>query len=137
VTTGPGLLHLVDVRAKAEALLETAFSSHPEIDVSIVGPLDAIEPPAVRVGWSEPWLEPFGQGGLVYARLEAFCIGDRIEPTPGFEIVESLVSIVCAAFLADSYPWPVSFVGAPRAYEIGGKNYLAAQIVSRLPAGVD
>ena len=132
----PGLVALVDARAKAEALLTEAFLDA-DFDAAIVGPLDAIEPPAVRVGWAEPWLEPFGQAGLFYARLEAFCIGDRIEPTPGFETVEALVSIVCRAFTKDRYPWPIVFVGAPRAYEVGGKSYLASQVVARLPAGVE
>ena len=133
----PGLVPLVDARAKAEALLSAAFDALPELGATVAGPLDALDPPAVRVGWAEPWLEPYGQAGLFFARLEVFCIGDRIDPTPGFETVEGLVRVVCRTFSKDSYPWPVVFVGAPRAYEVGGKSYLAAQVVSRLPVGVD
>ena len=134
----PGLVPLVDARAKAEALLAGAFDAlagAPGLDV--LGPLDALDPPAVRVGWAEPWLEPFGQAGLFYARLEVFCIGDRLEAESGFETVEGLVAVVCRTFSRDSYPWPVVFVSAPRGYDVGGKSYLAAQIVARLPAGVE
>lgn len=133
----PGLVALVDARAKAEAILVSAFEAVPEIGATVLGPIDAIEPPAVRVGWAEPWLEPFGQAGLFYARLEVLCIGDRIDPRPGFETVESLVSVVCRTLTRDRYPWPIVFVGAPRAYEVAGKSYLASQVVARLPAGVD
>lgn len=134
---GPGLVALVDARAKATAVLEAAFVASPELGANVVGPLDAIDPPVVRVGWAEPWLEPFGRGPLVYARLECFCIGDRLEAEEGYATVEGLVAVVLSAFSADSYPWPISTVGAPRGYEVGGKSYLASQVVVRLPAGTD
>ena len=137
MSTGPGLVALVDARAKASAVLEAAFVAKPEIGANVVGPLDAIDPPVVRVGWAEPWLEPFGRGPLVYARLECFCIGDRIEAEEGYQTVEALVSVVLSTFASDSYPWPIAFVGAPRSYDVGGKMYLAAQVVARLPAGTD
>jgi len=137
VSTGPGLVALVDARAKATAVLSAAFDAKPELGATVVGPLDAIDPPAVRVGWAEPWLEPFGRGPLVYARLEAFCIGDRIEAEEGYATVEGLVAVVLQTFASDAYPWPIAFVGAPRSYDVGGKSYIAAQIVARLPAGTD
>lgn len=137
MSTGPGLVALVDARAKASAVLSAAFDGRPEIGANVVGPLDAIDPPVVRVGWAEPWLEPFGRGPLVYARLECFCIGDRIEAEEGYATIESLVSVVCSTFASDSYPWPVSYVGAPRGYDVGGKSYLASAVVVRLPAGTD
>lgn len=137
MSMGPGLVALVDARAKAEALLASAFDASPELGATVLGPLDALDPPAVRVGWAEPWLEPAGQAALFFARLEVFCIGDRIEAEAGFATVEGLVAVVCRTFAKDAYPWPIVFVSAPRAYEIGGKSYLASQIVARLPAGVD
>ena len=132
----PGLVALVDARAKATAVLDAAFDAL-DPRPTVVGPLDAVEPPCVRIGWAEPWLEPFGQAGVFSARLEAFCIAARIEPETGFEAIEELVTRTAAAFTRDVYPWPVSYVGAPRAYEVAGKSYLAAQIVLRLPAGVE
>jgi len=133
------LLALVDVRAKAEAVLVAAFAELDPVPGEVVGPLDAIEPPCVRIGWAEPWLEPFGQAGVFSARLEAFCIAARLEPAPGFETIEELVSATVRAFTRDpiGYPWAVSYVGAPRGYDVAGKSYLASQIVLRSPAGVE
>lgn len=131
----PGLVALVDARAKAEAVLTAAFAALPD-PPTVVGPLDAIQPPAVRVGWADPWLEPQGQAAQFTASLECFCIAARFDPTPGFETVEDLVTATARAFTEDRYPWPVVFVGAPRRYEVGGVGYLAAQLIVRLPVGI-
>lgn len=129
-----GLIPLVDARAKASAVLEAALISS---DAIVVGPLDAIEPPCIRVGWADPWLEPEGQAAVWEARLEVLCIAARVEPGSGYEVLEQLVTIATAAFARADYPYPVAVVGAPRGYEVGGVPCLSAQIIVRTPTGTE
>ena len=131
----PGLVDLRDARAKAAAVLDAAFTTLDPVPTVHADPLDAVQPPCVRLSWAEPWIEAWGQTPTGGARLRCECIAGRFEPGSGYEEIEDLVAHTIAAFTADRYPWPVMYVGAPRAWEAGGVTYLSTQVVVRLPVG--
>lgn len=139
MSVSTGVLRLIDVRARAALALAPELDGDPAVFVTWV---DMPDPPALMVGWDDPWLDPGVQGQRVMgpcewdARLAVVCVGSRVEPGPGIEMLEQLVTYTITRLKADAYPWPVATVQAPREMTFGGIPYLAARVGYRVPVTV-
>lgn len=122
-------LRLDAVRGQAAAALAPAAPGDPEVIVNVV---DAVHPPALMLLWDDPWLTP-KTACLYDARLEVLCIAGRVEPGPGVEQLEALVSYAIERLQADAYSWPAATLTAPRVFRIGGVPYLGARVIYRVP----
>lgn len=133
-----GRLSLGDVRGRLAAVLAPATDDDPDVTVDVV---DSVTPPAILLLWDDPWLTPetykaIADRGYWTARIEVLCIASRVEPGPGVEKLEDLVSFVIGRTQADSYSWPAGTVSAPRVFTIGGVPYLGSRITYQLPVSV-
>lgn len=125
-------LALVDVRAKAAAALAPVDDGDPAVlDIT-----DAVDPPCIVVGWGEPWLQGVGQSPTLMARLSLICIGGRMDPGPGVDAVEQVLTYALARLAGDAWPWVPQSVSAPRAFVVAGVNYLAAEAAIGIPVQV-
>jgi hypothetical protein len=137
--TETGVLELTAVRARAAAALEPATDSDPAVLVDLV---DAVHPPVLMLDWDDPWLTPGldnrpVMGPCVWqANLSVICIASRVEPGPGVETLEQLVTYTIDRFRYDPYPWPVATAQSPRRFDIGGVTYLGARVGYRVPVTV-
>jgi len=133
------VMELVDVRQAAAVVLAPVADSDPDVIVNVV---DSLTPPAYMLVWNDPWLE-VGVGAPTMgpcvwtAHLQVLCVAGRLEPGPGVETLEQMVSVALAAFRADtSYPWPPGDVSGPRVFNIAGLDYLATRINYAVPTTV-
>jgi len=122
-------MNLVDARAKLGAALAPLDDDDPMILVDLV---DSLEPPALMLGWGEPWLTP-DTACLRTGRLVVTAVGGRLVPGAGIEQLETLVNYTLDRLSADVGAWPLDTVTGPRVFAIGGVQYLAARIVLRVP----
>jgi hypothetical protein len=115
-------VNLLDARAKLAAALAPVEDSDPEVLMSLV---DTLEPPALMLGWGEPWLLP-ETACLRTGRLVVTCV---------VAVLEELVGSTLARLAADPArnPWPLDSVSGPRVFTIGNVNYLAARVTLRVP----
>ena len=120
-----GVLTITDARERAAAALAPQSETDPDVQVNFV---DALNPPVLMVGWTDPWLEPSGMCRFV-ARLTIWCVAGRLEPGDGVTTLEGMVSLVVDRLQADGYGWGLPTVSAPRVYAFGQIDYLAAQVV--------
>lgn len=118
-----------DARVKLAAVLAPVADDDPAVLVDLV---DSLEPPALMIGWGEPWLVA-ETACLRTGRLTVTAVAGRLVPGAGVEMLESLVEYTLARLGADVDPWPLEQVGAPRVFPIGGVSYLAARITLRVP----
>jgi hypothetical protein len=125
VSAVAGTLTITDARVRCAAALAPQSSTDPDVQVSLV---DALSPPTLMVGWTDPWLEPSGQCRFV-GRLTIWCIAGRYEPGAVVELLEGMVSQVVARMHADGYGWGLPNVSAPRVYPFANIDYLGAQVV--------
>lgn len=123
---------LVDIRAKAAALLAPVADSDPDVHVDLV---DALTPPCLIVGWGEPWLEA-RTPCLFDARLVITAVAGRIEPGPGVATLETLVSYTWARF-ASANGYALEGVTGPRQFVIAGVTYLGARLTFRVSATIE
>lgn len=122
-------MDLLDARTKLAAALAPLSESDPDVLVDL---MDAIEPPALMLGWGEPWLTP-STACLREGRMVVTCVASRLVPGAGIETLEGLVDYTLARLLASGDPWPLDNVGAPRVFQVANINFLAARIVLRVP----
>jgi len=120
---------LVDARVKLAAALAPVADGDPAVLVDLV---DALEPPALMIGWGEPWLVP-DTACLRTGRLTVIAVAGRLVPGAGVATLESLVDYTLGRLAGDVDPWPLDQVGAPRVFPIGGVSYLAARLTLRVP----
>ena len=125
----PGLLTLTELRERAAYVLAPVAEDDPPV---VQAPVDAIEPPALMLGWEDPWIT-FRTPCFWEARLAVFCFAGRVEPGSGVATLESLIGYAVARLRADGYSWPHETTRAPRLYEIGGVPLLAARLVYSCP----
>lgn len=121
-------MNLTDARAKLGALLAPVDPADPNVLLSLV---DAVEPPALMLGWAEPWLEPstpcLAEGHLVITAVAA-----RMAPGDGIGTLESLVSYVLGRLRTEPGTWALESVSGPRVFVIAKTSYLAARIAVRV-----
>lgn len=117
-------MNLLEARDKLAAVLTPVADSDPSVLSSIV---DAITPPALMIGWAEPWLEPetpcFLTGHLVVT-----AVASRLDVGAGLARLEELVDYTLSRLRADDGDWPLTAVSGPRVFLIAKTNYLGARI---------
>ncbi len=121
-------MNLLDARSKLAAALAPVDDADPNVLVDLV---DSIEPPALMLGWGEPWLLP-DTACLRTGRLVVTCVAGRLVPGSGIEQLEQLITYTSRRLVDDVGKWPLDSVGGPRVFTVGGVNYLAARITLRV-----
>lgn len=120
-------MNIAEARDKLAAVLAPVASTDPDVLVSLV---DSIEPPALMIGWGDPWLEPdtscFQKGRLVVT-----AVASRLVPGEGVASLEALVAYVLGRLRADTGSWPLDSVSGPRVFTMARTNYLAVRISIR------
>jgi len=122
-------VNLLDARSKLAAALAPIDDDDPDVLVDLV---DSIEPPALMLGWGEPWLTP-DTACLRTGRLVVTCVAGRLMPGEGVAMLEQLVEYVLGRLVADGGAWPLDSVSGPRVFTIANVSYLAARVVLRVP----
>jgi hypothetical protein len=122
-------VNLLDARAKLAAALAPIEDSDPTVLVDLV---DALEPPALMLGWGEPWLLP-QTACLRTGRLVVTAVAGRLVPGAGIESLEQLVEYTLDTLRADAGQWALDTVSGPRVFTLSNINYLAARITLRVP----
>lgn len=128
-----GALELAGVRAAAAAALAPVVDTDPEV---LPMWADAVSPPALMLGWWDPWLEVrsvAGGFGLYEAILNVQCVASRVDPGAGFEDLESLVAYVISRLAADPHSWALEAATTPRQWDSGGIPLLGADLAFRVP----
>jgi hypothetical protein len=121
-------VNILDAREKLAAVLAPVADDDPDVLTSLV---DAVEPPALMLGWGEPWLEP-DTACLTKGRLVVTCVASRLMPGEGVAQLEALVDHTLGRLRADTAPWPLDSVSGPRVFTIAKTNYLAARVTVRV-----
>jgi hypothetical protein len=121
-------MNYLEARDKLAAALAPIADDDPTVLVDLV---DALEPPALMIGWGEPALDP-ETGCLDTGLLIITCVAGRLVPGAGVATLEQLI-VYARTRLADAGEWPRGQVGGPRLFTIGNINYLAQRISLRVP----
>jgi hypothetical protein len=121
-------VNLADARSKLAAALAPVADSDPAVLASLV---DTIEPPALMIGWGDPWLAP-DTSCLTKGRLVVTAVGSRLVPGEGVATLEDLVAYVLGRLAADPSPWPLDSVSGPRVFEMARTKYIAVRITVRV-----
>jgi hypothetical protein len=119
---------LLDYRVKLGAALAPVEPGDPDVLTNLV---DAIAPPALMIGWGDPWLTP-DTACLRAGRLVVTAVAARLQPGEGISDLEALVQYVLDRLAGDSSPWPLDSVSGPRIFTIAKTTYLAARITVRV-----
>ncbi len=122
-------MNLADARAKLAAALAPIADGDPAVLASLV---DTIEPPALMLGWGDPWLQP-DTPCLTKGRLVVTCVASRLVPGEGIAKLEELVIYVLNRLKADGSAWPLDSVSGPRVFVMAKTNYLAVRVTVRVP----
>jgi hypothetical protein len=138
VSVTAGVVALVDVRDLVAAALEPQVEGDPPVHVELV---DALYPPALMVEWNDPMMQASAgirtAGACTWtARLRVRCVGSRVEPGPGYRMIEQLVAYVVARLDADPYPWSLDGLTGPRVFNIAKVDYLAADVNYTAPTSI-
>jgi hypothetical protein len=129
-------LALTQVRAAAAAALAPRTETDPPVLPDLV---DAVTPPAIMLEWNDPWLTVqtvAGGIGILNATLNVICFAGRVEPGPGVNTLEQLVSLVLARLGADAYTWNLTASQAPRRFDINGIPLLGVRQSFTVPVSV-
>lgn len=127
-----GLVALSELRERAAAALAPAGEGDPPVQV---GPVDAIDPPALMVLWDDPMLTE--ESACWYrARLAVYAFAGRVEPDAGYAACEAMVAHIIGRLRADPYTWPYETTRAPRLLEVAGVPLLAARVVYACPVSI-
>lgn len=126
---------LGELRDTAAAALEPTTDTDPMVFADIV---EAIVPPALLVEWDDPWLEPGAglatMGPCIYtARLQIVMVAGRLEPGPGFRVLDELAVYVLERMRAAPYTWALDQVTSPLQRDLAGVSYLAANVIYTVP----
>jgi hypothetical protein len=113
------------VRDKLAALLAPILDTDPNVLSSLV---DTIEPPALMLGWGEPWEEPdtscFRRGRVIVT-----CVGSRLVPGEGLAMVETLVDYTHNHVEHVDPTFLFELTTGPRVFQMGNTKYLAARML--------
>lgn len=123
---GPGV-NLIDARTKLAAVLAPLADDDPSVLVSLV---DAITPPALMIGWADPWLDQSEVVGgcRLTGHLLVTAVAARMSPGDGIGVLEDLVQYVRDRLRADPVPWQLESISGPRVFVMAKTNYLAVRI---------
>jgi hypothetical protein len=117
-------MNLLEARDKLAAVLAPVLDTDPYVNTSLV---DSIEPPALLLGWGEPWIEPMGLCNTT-GRIVVTCVGSRIQPGAGVATLEGLVDYTLGRIRGDQPNWTLENVSGPRVFLIAKTNYLACRM---------
>ena len=120
-------MNVLDARTKLAAALAPVTDTDPVVLANLV---DTIEPPALMLGWGDPWLEP-DTACFTWGRLIVTAVAARFLPGDGVAKLEELVSYTLGRLAVDTSSWPLYNVSAPRVFTMAKTNYLAARITLR------
>jgi hypothetical protein len=118
-------VNLLDAREKLAAALAPQADEDPAVLVSLV---DSIHPPALMIGWNDPWLDAAQTPCLATGHLMITAVAARFMPGDGVAVLEELVTYVQRRLRADSGVWPLDAVSGPRVFVMAQTNYLAVHI---------
>ena len=121
-------MNLLEARAKLGAILAPIADGDPNVLTSLV---DAIEPPALMLGWNEPWLEPEGPCFLM-GNIVVTVVAARLDVGEAVGRLEELIDYTLGRIRADGEDWPLTSVSGPRVFLIAKTNYLGARIALRV-----
>ena len=117
-------MNLLETREKLAAVLAPIEDGDPSVLVSLV---DSITPPALMIGWGDPWLQTTGpcffNGTAIVTAVAA-----RLMPGDGVAMLEQLVDYTLNRVRGEPENWTVESVTGPRVFIIGKTNYLACRI---------
>ena len=132
-----GALHLTDIRPFVVEVLAPVEDTDPNV---LAGIADSVTPPALMVGWDDPWVLPNVPGGLrtmgpcVYqARLRIVCVANRLDPESGHEALEGLVAYVIDRM---GSAWPLERVTEPMQTDMSGVTSLVASVLYNVPTTI-
>jgi hypothetical protein len=131
------VLALTEVRARAATALAPALPDDPAVLEDLV---DSVQPPALMLIWNDPWVTlrtVTGSGGVYEASLTVLCLAGRVEPGPGIETLEQLITHTLGRLQADAYSWPLQASQAPRVFDIGNIPLLGARLTFRVPVSMN
>jgi hypothetical protein len=118
-------VNLLEARTKLAAILAPVLDSDPDVLTSLV---DAIEPPALMLGWGEPWLQPSKTLCGYEGRIIVTAVASRIMPGEGLGSLEALVAYVKTRIEANPTEWTFESVTGPRVFLIAKTSYLACRL---------
>jgi hypothetical protein len=132
------LIPLAGLRPAAAVLLAPEADTDPYVLTDVV---DSLTPPALMLGWDDPWLEAGAgratMGPCLYtARMQITCVAGRLEPGAGIDVLEQLVSLVLDRMRSDGYRWPLDRVSAPLQRDLSGVTYLVADVIYAVPTAL-
>jgi hypothetical protein len=119
-------MNLLETRDKLAALLAPVDDDDPNVLASLV---DAIQPPALMLGWGEPWMEP-DTGCLATGRIIITAVAGRLMPGEGIAKLEELVAYVLGRL--DPVDYDLETISGPRVFLMAKTNYLACRITVRV-----
>lgn len=120
-------LNLLEARDKLAAVLAPVESSDPAVLTSLA---DAIEPPALMLGWGDPMLTAEHSDCFMTGRLLVTAVGARLVPGEGVGMLEALVAYALGRTANDAGEnWELVTVSGPRDYFIAKTHYLASRII--------
>ena len=120
-------LDLLEARAKLAAVLGLRASIDPAVLISLA---DALEPPALMLGWGDPMLRGEPSDCFVTGRLLVTAVAARLVPGEGVGILEQLVAYTLGRTANDTGDnWELVDVSGPRDYFIAKTHYLASRII--------
>ena len=120
-------LDLLEARAKLAAVLAPIESTDPAVLTSLA---DAIEPPALMLGWGDPMIRAETSDCFVTGRLLVTAVAARLVPGEGVGILEQLVAYTLGRTSGDSGEnWELVDVSGPRDFYIAKTHYLASRII--------
>jgi hypothetical protein len=119
-------MNLIDARPKLAALLAPIDDSDPDVLMSLS---DSIEPPALMLGWGEPWLDP-DTACFKVGHMLVTAVASRLMPGDGVAKLEELVDYTLTRI--DPVEWALESVSGPRVFVIGKTSYLAVRIALRV-----
>jgi hypothetical protein len=125
---GTGALALQDVRARMAAALAPVADGDPPV----WQPSDSLDPPALMLLYDDPWLTPLTMGCLYECRLEVRCVASRLEPEPGFDMLDALAVYALTRIDQDAYPWTLVTASAARVFRLADIPLLFSSLVYRV-----
>lgn len=115
-------MNLTAVREEYATIARNVVASN----VSVVDSLpDSVAPPAVLIGWGDPWLVQDTLCGWV-ANLEILVVAIRIEPGGQYATIEGLVDVLATALRTNRKV--IRDITSPYPLSLGGLDYLSASI---------